>query len=134
MAVNAYKEDWSCQGKCNRIHRTESYYSISTLPTNKTNPIHSIALCWPDFQSFNSHTNIVIFKKNLTQSCSSWFYASFDPFRAQIFPVPRNPKTHYMAIISARLCEKKKEYKNIQNLKFTLFFVPWNMRTYKDKE
>ena len=55
-----------------------------TMPPKKWNPVHSIALYWPIFQSLSSHSNLVIFNKTLTKSCSSWLHASFDTFWVQI--------------------------------------------------
>ena len=55
-----------------------------TMPPKKWNPVHSIALYWPIFQSLSSHSNLVIFNKTLTKSCSSWLHASFDTFCVKI--------------------------------------------------
>ena len=60
------------------------HFFENTLPLKKRNPVHSITLYWPDFQSLNSHSNVKIFKKTFTKSCSSWLNASFDTFWVQI--------------------------------------------------
>ena len=53
--------------------------------SQKRNPVHSITLYWPDFQSHNAHWNLMIFKKKtLSKYCSSWLHASFDTFWVQI--------------------------------------------------
>ena len=57
--------------------------SRTTLPPKKDSS-HSIALRWPELQSYNSLLNLKIIKKTLTKSCSSWLYASFDTFWVQI--------------------------------------------------
>ena len=64
-----------------RFHLVSVSYKFDTiLPSKKRNPVHSIALYWTDFQSLDSYSNIVTFKKNLTKSCRSGLYASFDTF------------------------------------------------------
>ena len=50
--------------------------------------LHSTALYWTNFQILNLHPNTLIFKKNLTKSCSSLFHASFDTFCVQIDWLP----------------------------------------------
>ena len=71
-------EEW-CFKKHLLCHFTPSH------PPKKRNPVHSITLYWPDFQSLNSpHSNVKIFKMTLTKSFSSWLNASFDTFWVQI--------------------------------------------------
>ena len=65
--------------RCKNCSMHDFFPVESTLPSQKRNPVHSIALYWPDFQSPDLHSNIVIFKKTLTKSCSS-----IDTFWVQI--------------------------------------------------
>ena len=58
--------------------------SLRKVPPKKRNPLQSIGLYWADFQSLDSHWNLIIFKKILSKSCSSWHHASFDTFWIQI--------------------------------------------------
>ena len=42
-----------------------------TMPPEKRNPVHSIAMYWPNFQSLDSHWNLIIFEKSQSKSCIS---------------------------------------------------------------
>ena len=57
---------------------------MATMPPKKRNPVYSIAVYWPDFQSLNLHWNLIIFKKTASESSSSRLHASFDTFWVQI--------------------------------------------------
>ena len=58
------------------LHSKELHHSLQikpskvkmfkyTIPPKKRNPVHFIAMYWPDFQSLHSDQNLMIFEKNL---------------------------------------------------------------------
>ena len=55
--------------------------SKHTMPSKKRNPVHSIALCWVDFQSLNSHPNLLFSRKTFQNLVG---HASLDTFWVRI--------------------------------------------------
>ena len=68
LLISARNMSWSTWNTCN-------FTILPTIPPQKRSPLYSIILYRPDFQSFDSHLKLQIFKKNLTKSCSSWLPA-----------------------------------------------------------
>ena len=75
---------WTNLGKLITPYQVDfNPHLLQCLPKN-WNPVHFIALYRPEIQSLNSHWNLIIFKKNLSKSCSLRLFASFDTFDSKL--------------------------------------------------